>query len=125
MPDDRSKQFRGVIKYTGTNLQNWAVNVENVVNSVLNGKTNNTGTVTLTENVASTQVTTAQGVLGEETVILFMPTTANAATEFAGGSMYVSARTISTKPSAGDSSFTITHANNAQTDRDFYYVLIG
>jgi hypothetical protein len=46
---------------------------------------------------------------------LFMPTTANAAAELA--TMFVSSR--------GKQTFTITHANNGQTDRTFKYVVIG
>jgi hypothetical protein len=44
-----------------------------------------------------------------------MPTTANAAAEMDG--MFVSSR--------GKQTFTITHANNSQSDRTFKYVVIG
>jgi hypothetical protein len=46
-----------------------------------------------------------------------MPTTANAAAEIGAGTAYISART--------KRSFTITHANNSQSDRTFGYVVIG
>lgn len=86
-----------------------------VVNSILDGKINATGSVTLTASAASTAVT--EGRAGDDSVILFMPTTANAASEQAAGGMYVSSR--------GKQTFTITHANNAQSDRTFEYVVIG
>ena len=111
--------FQGVPNYVGTNLQRWAVQATNVINSNLNGKTNNTGSITLTESSATTVVTEARGRLGPDTCIFFMPTTANAATEFGAGSIYVSS-----VDSVNDQ-FTITHANNAQTDRTFKYILVG
>ena len=54
-----------------------------------NGKLNNTGTVTLGSGT-TTEVSDQRA--GGMSVILFMPTNADAATEFASGSMYVSAR---------------------------------
>jgi hypothetical protein len=49
--------------------------------------------------------------------IFFSPLTANAAAEIGAGTMYVSSR--------GFRTFTITHANNAQVDRTFSYVLVA
>lgn len=86
-----------------------------VVNNILDGKLNSTGSVTLTASAASTAVTDERA--GYDSVILFMPTTANAASEQAAGGMYVSSR--------GKQTFTITHANNAQSDRTFEYIIIG
>lgn len=86
-----------------------------VVNGILDGKINATGSVTLTASAASTAVTEDRA--GDDSVILFMPTTANAASEQAAGGMYVSSR--------GKQTFTITHANNTQSDRTFEYVVIG
>jgi len=102
-----------------TNIPEWCRVMARTINGVMQGKTNNTGTVTLTASSATTTVTEASNRIGEETVILFMPTTANAATEFGAGSMYVSSRSVA------NNTFTITHANNAQVDRTFYYVLVG
>jgi hypothetical protein len=85
------------------------------LNQAILGNTNNTATVTLTANAASTTVSNSR--IGANSYIEFMPTTANAATEKAAGSMYVSSR------SKGE--FVITHANNAQTDRTFTYAHIG
>jgi hypothetical protein len=90
-----------------------------VLAGIMQGKTNNTDSVTLTANSATTTVTLAAGRLGAETVILFMPTTANAATEFGAGTMYVSSLNVA------NNQFVITHVNNAQNNRSFRYVLIG
>ena len=89
--------------------------ISQVVNNILDGKLNSTGSVTLTASAASTAVSEARA--GYDSVILFMPTTANAAAEQAAGGFYVSSR--------GKQTFTITHANNAQTDRTFEYIVIG
>jgi LDH2 family malate/lactate/ureidoglycolate dehydrogenase len=100
-------------------VMEWCRRIARVVNQAMQGKANNTGTVTLTANSATTTVTEAPNRIGDATVILFMPTTANAATEFGAGSLYVSARSVA------NNTFTITHANNAQNDRTFNYVLVG
>jgi uncharacterized membrane protein len=97
----------------------WLRQTEPVVNGLMQGKSNNYGTVTLTANAASTTVQETEGRISINSVILFMPTTANAATEYAGGSFYVSSTDIENK------TFTITHANNAQADRSFRYVIIA
>ncbi len=97
----------------------WLRQTEPVVNGLMQGKSNNYGTVTLAANAGTTTVTEAPNRISIYSVILFMPTTAHAATEFGAGTMYVSA----TSPSAN--TFTITHVNNAQTDRTFRYALIG
>ncbi len=87
--------------------------IAEVVNRTIDGKLNSTGSVTLTASATSTVVAEARS--GPDSVVLFMPTTANAAAELA--TMFVSSR--------GKQTFTITHANNAQTDRTFKYVVIG
>jgi len=91
-----------------------ARDVSDVVNNILAGKQNNCGTVTLTNSATTTVVT--DYIVGPESAILFMPTTAAAATELAAGGMYVSARAANT--------FTITHAS-ATTTRSYTYVVIG
>lgn len=83
------------------------------INAVLQGKTNNTGTVTLTANQATTTLNDMK--IGINSVISFMPTTANAAAELV--TLYVSSR--------GYKTATITHANNAQIDRTFIYTVTG
>ena len=96
-------------------LANDAREVATIVNNILDGKINSTGTVTLTASAATTVVTEDR--TGATSVILFMPTTANAAAEQAAGGMFVSSR--------GKQTFTITHANNSQADRTFDYIVIG
>lgn len=79
------------------------------------GRSNATGSVTLTANAASTAVTNDNFAAGS--TVYFTATTANAAAEIGAGTMYVSARAKGT--------FTITHANNAQTDRTYLYAILG
>lgn len=79
------------------------------------GRSNAGGTVTLTPSSATTTVTDSNVASGS--VIMFMPTTANAATEIGNGTMYVSA--------VANGSFTITHANSATTGRTFGYAIQG
>lgn len=86
-----------------------------VLNRVAQGKLNCTGSVTLAAGAASTTVNDPRATAAS--VILPMPVTANAATEIGNGTLFVSARS--------KGSFVLTHANNAQVDRTFGYVLIG
>lgn len=87
------------------------------VQRIMRGETNNAGSVTLTANVASTAVTDQR--VGVNSVIVFAPRTANAAAEIGAGTMYIDTADI------GDGTFTITHANNAQADRTFDYLIGG
>ncbi len=89
--------------------------IAGILNSVLDGRQNNVGTVTLTASVASTSV--AERRCGTDSVITLMPTTGNAAAELGNGTLYIGTVTAE--------SFTITHANNAQTDRTFKYEVTG
>lgn len=81
------------------------------------GRSNATGTVTLTANAATTTVTDANCATGS--MIDLMPTNANSATEYGAGTWYIATATIL------NGSFVITHANNAQTDRTFRYAING
>lgn len=83
------------------------------VNQLILGNSNNSGSVTLTENTTTTTVLNSR--VGANSKIILTATTANAAAALA--TTYVSAKT------AGQ--FTITHANNAQTDRKFDYIHVG
>ena len=85
------------------------------VNLLIDGKFNAIGSVTLTASAASTAVTDYRA--GPDSVIVFTPKTDNAAAEQGGGTMYLSAR--------AKQGFTLTHANNSQTDRTFLYIVIG
>lgn len=85
------------------------------VNLLIDGKFNAIGSVTLTASAASTAVTDYRA--GPDSVIVFTPTTANAAAEQGNGTLFLSAR--------AKQGFTLTHANNSQTDRTFLYIVIG
>ena len=89
--------------------------VSQALNNTIDGKLNSTGNITLTASATTTQVTDLRA--GTDSVILYVPTTANASAEIGAGSIFISAR--------ADSSFTITHANNSQNDRTFIYAIIG
>lgn len=91
----------------------WFQSIYRVVLNLTNGKMNATGSVTLTASVATTTLTDAR--IGGSSVILFSPTTANAAGALGG--LYVSAK--------AKGSATLTHASTATTDRTFDYVVIG
>ena len=101
----------------GFSLESQARSLATTVNQILDGRVNSNATVTLTANQATTTVTDFN--VGSDSVVLFMPITANAAAAISAGTMYVSA--IAPR----SNTFTITHANNAQTDRDFKYIVLG
>jgi hypothetical protein len=84
------------------------------VNRALRGHINCTGTLTLTANAASTTVEDSE--ISPQTCLSFMPQTAHAAAELGNGTMYATCT---------NGSATITHANNAQTDRTFTMSMIG
>ena len=97
-------------------LRRWISQIARVVNRINAGKLNATGTITLTANASGTAVVDARATAFS--FIDFMPTTANARDEYLkNGTMFVSAR--------ANGGFTVSHANNAQTDRTFVYSIIG
>jgi len=79
------------------------------------GRSNASGECTLSAAAASTTVAAAN--CGEQSEVLLTAKTANAAAEIGNGTIYVSA--------IGRGEFTVTHANNGQTDRRYSYVCIG
>lgn len=87
------------------------------INNVQKGKLNNTGEVTLTANAATSTLTDPR--LTVFSVVTFDPMTANAATELYGATMYC------LTANRNNGTWTITHANNAQTDRQFRYTILG
>jgi hypothetical protein len=89
--------------------------IVNAIRQLAAGRSNAAGSVTLAAGAASTLVA-APNCAAASQVFLF-PRTAHAAAELAGGTCYVSA--------VANGSFTVTHANNAQTDRTFAYVCLG
>ena len=102
-----------------TNINEWCRKIAATTNSLLMGKSNNSGTFTVTPNSATTVVTLPHGVLGQDSVIVFTPTTTAAATEFGAGTIHNSSRDVL------NNTFTITHVNSAVTTRTFSYVLVG
>ena len=84
--------------------------ISTVVNNILDGKVNSTGSVTLTNSATTT--TLSDDRIGADSVILFMPTTSDASSE----NIHVTAR------QKGQA--TLNHAN-ASTTRSFDYVIFG
>ena len=82
----------------------------NVVNGILDGKVNSTGSVTLTNSSATT--TLSDDRIGDDSVILFMPTTSDASTV----TIHVTGR------QKGQA--TLNHAS-ATTTRSFGYIVFG
>lgn len=87
----------------------------NAINNLLKGGLNNFGTVTLTAGQTTTVVSDSRASF--QCFIGLMPQTANAAGALA--STYILAA------SRKNGQFTITHANNGQTDRTFVYAILG
>lgn len=83
------------------------------VNQLMAGSSNNVGRFTLRANETTTAVNDSR--FGSEQGVWWVPLTANAAT--AQGGMFISSRSRN--------EFTISHASNAQTDREFLYVRFG
>jgi len=92
--------------------------VANAVNAALLGKINSVGDVTLEANAVSTVVENVL-VSGSSKIMLF-PQTANAAAELGNGTAYIDPANI-----VSGAGFAITHADNAQTDRTFFYAIFG
>jgi hypothetical protein len=86
-------------------------NIAEVVNNAMNGKTNNTGTITLAASTTTTTITDER--LGFDSVILLSPLTANAAAQ----TPYVSTK--------AKGSAVITHTSTAHTDLNFDYIIVG
>jgi len=99
------------LPYAGGNSRE----VAQVVNNILDGKVNSTGSFTCTTSATSTVVTDFRA--GKQSIILLMPTTANAASEVSNGTIFISAR--------NKQSFTVTHSNNSQADRSYGYAILG
>lgn len=91
------------------------VRIVQAIRDLFAGRSNAVGTVTLTENSATTVVTALN--VGAGSRVFLMATTANAAAEHGGTVLRIS--------SVGQGTFTITHVNNAQTDRTFFWVALG
>ena len=91
--------------------------IVDALNRVNQGKINVTIGVILAASAASTVVTDAHASVNS--AIVFDPMTANAVSELAAGTCYIK------EADRANGSFTITHANNSQTDRKFRILIIG
>lgn len=88
--------------------------IHQAIRELIEGRSNAVGTVTLTANATTTTVSAVT--VNRNAIVLLSPQTANAAAALA--TTYVTV-------AAGGGSFVITHANNAQTDKTFGYLVIG
>lgn len=89
--------------------------IARAINRLVAGEMAVVGDVTLTANAASTTVTDQRA--GMDRAVLLCPTTANAAAALA--TTYIDPANV------GTGTFVVTHANNAQTDRTFRYIIVG
>jgi len=85
------------------------------------GKFNCAVDFTLTANASSTTLNDNR--ITPFSVLVFMPTTANAAAELA--TLYVPEATMAPVTGAAAGSAVVQHANNAQTDRSFRVGIFG
>lgn len=99
-----------IIEVSQDFLRKLSFTIENNVN----GKTNNTGEFTIEASEDSTAVSNI--LCNANSVVLIIPTTANAATEHGSGNLYIE---------AGDGSFEVFHNNSATTGRTFKYTIVG
>jgi len=95
------------------NIEEWLREIAKAVNLMIDGQSNAVGEFTLTAGATSTVIADLR--VGIDARILLMPTTANAAAALT--TTYIS--------SIGKQTFTISHANNSQTDKIFKYAIIG
>lgn len=104
-----------------TDVKEWCFRTARIVNNIMRGRTNNVGAVTLSSGVTSTVVQLAKGELSQDSAIIFDPLTAHAATELYGATMYV----LTANRDVTNKRFTITHANTADNDKSFRYIIVG
>ena len=95
------------LNYMGSNLRE----ISEVTNGIMNGKTNNTGSVLLRASNTTTTITDER--LGFDSVILLSPLSANAAAQ----TPYISTK--------AKGSVVITHTSTAHTDLNFDYIIVG
>ena len=87
--------------------------VAEVVNGIMNGKTNNTGLVTFSPHTTTTVITDAR--IGGDSVILLSAKSSHAASEM--NHLFVSSQTTG--------SATFTHRNTAHADLNYAYIIVG
>lgn len=110
IPDRLVSLYRYLIQ-----LGSYLLKIGDVVNNTLRGKLNCTGTLTLLPNVASTTLSDVN--IGGNSVVLLMPTTANASAEIGAGGIYINTFL--------KGSCVVHHANSAQVDRIFGYAVLS
>lgn len=86
--------------------------ISEVVNNAMNGKTNNTGTITIAVASATSTVINDERI-GFDSVVLLTPTTSSAS----GYAYYLDTN--------AKGSITIRHAANTTAGRTFKYVVVG
>jgi hypothetical protein len=86
--------------------------VSEVVRGIMDGKTNNTGSITLATGGATT-TTLSDGRIGKNSLIFFTPKSAVAA----ASNVYVSSQDIGTA--------TLTHAANITSGKTYGYIVVG
>ena len=100
-----------------TDVQVWARKKNDSDFRLAQGKTQNVLEVTLTANAASTTITDLR--ISIQSCLVWDPRTANAAAELGAGTLYI------LDANRGKGTVTVTHANNAQSDRTFFLAIIG
>lgn len=98
-------------------IVSWVRSSDEVLAGVMAGKINTVETLTLTASVASTTITSP--IISGQTMVILMPTTANAAAEIGNGTLY------QTYPNATKGQAVINHASNAQVDRIYICAFLG
>jgi hypothetical protein len=93
----------------------WQRQTAEVLNGAMDGNLNVVGTVTLTASATSTTLSDRR--IGPDSVILAMPTTANAAT--AQAALY------QTYPNATREQAVLNHASSADADQTFAFAILG
>lgn len=91
------------------------VRIIQAIRELAQGRSNAVGEFTLTASATSTVVSAVN--CGIDSKIFLMPRTANAATALT--TTYIADGDV------GQGTFTVTHANNAQVDRTFGYLIQG
>lgn len=86
--------------------------VSEVVRGIMDGKTNNTGEVTLATGGATT-TSLSDGRIGKESLLFFTPTTSVSLLN----AVYVSSQTIGNA--------TLTHAANTTSGKSYGYIVVG
>jgi hypothetical protein len=98
------------------NLEQASRRIVQAIYRLRDGKHEAHGTVTLRANQATTTISDVR-LGGNSKVLLFPYGTANAATEFGAGTLRAATPT--------NGACILTHANNANSDRTFWYVIAG